>query len=154
MLQYCPVKRIVSAKLHDILFDTTCCSFSCIIADIFELLFSVKSMAGDSKDPSFLKRALRGVRAVICVNVCISTLSVLYNMQFYFFVIIMIISICLTQNVYPKCRTLWLIFVFLCMQEGFLSNVESWKGLEHVILLSQVLIPYPPGANNSEEIVV
>lgn len=54
----------------------------------------VESMAGDSKDRSFLKRALRGVRAVICVN------------------------------------------------EGFLSSIESWKGLEHVILLSQVIVGY------------
>lgn len=69
--------RIVSAKLHNILFATTSCNCSYIVADIFELLFSVKSMAGDSKDSSFLKRALRGVRAVICVNVCISKLSVL-----------------------------------------------------------------------------
>lgn len=82
---YCFVKRIVSAKLHGILFDTTCHSFSCIIAHIFELLFCVKSMAGDSNDRSFLKRALRGVRAVICVNVCISTLSVLYNVCFLLF---------------------------------------------------------------------
>lgn len=52
----------------------------------------VESMAGDSKDHSFLKRALRGVRAVICVN------------------------------------------------EGFLSSIESWKGLEHVILLSQLSV--------------
>lgn len=71
MLHCCLVEKFVSAKLHGILFATTCPSFSCIVADIFELLFSVKSMAGDSKDSSFLKRALRGVRAVICVKVCI-----------------------------------------------------------------------------------
>lgn len=52
----------------------------------------VESMAGDSNDSSFLKRALRGVRSLICTK------------------------------------------------EGFLSNIESWKGLEHVILLSQLSV--------------
>ncbi|XP_075509806.1 uncharacterized protein LOC142546150 isoform X1 [Primulina tabacum] len=50
----------------------------------------VEPMAGDAKDKTFLKKALRGVRALICPN------------------------------------------------EGFLCNIESWKGVEHVILLSQL----------------
>ncbi|KAL2468535.1 NAD(P)-binding Rossmann-fold superfamily protein [Forsythia ovata] len=52
----------------------------------------VESIAGDAKNNTFLKKALRGVRAVICPN------------------------------------------------EGFLSNVDSWKGLQHVILLSQLSV--------------
>nr|XP_017231911.1 PREDICTED: uncharacterized protein LOC108206200 isoform X2 [Daucus carota subsp. sativus] len=50
----------------------------------------VESMAGDATDKKFQKKALRGVRAIICPN------------------------------------------------EGFLSNVESLKGVQHVILLSQL----------------
>ncbi|XP_073140350.1 uncharacterized protein [Henckelia pumila] len=50
----------------------------------------VEPMTGDTKDKTFLKKALRGVRALICPN------------------------------------------------EGFLCNIESWKGVEHVILLSQL----------------
>ncbi|CAK9179895.1 unnamed protein product [Ilex paraguariensis] len=50
----------------------------------------VESVVGDVKDGSFLKKALRGVRAVICPN------------------------------------------------EGFLSSVESLKGVQHVVLLSQL----------------
>ncbi|KAK6153569.1 hypothetical protein DH2020_013208 [Rehmannia glutinosa] len=52
----------------------------------------VESMAGDTKDTIFLKKALRGVRAVICPI------------------------------------------------EGFLSNIDSWKGIQHVILLSQLSV--------------
>ncbi|KAM7476077.1 hypothetical protein LguiB_023320 [Lonicera macranthoides] len=52
----------------------------------------VESMAGDANDKSFLKKALRGVRAIICPNV------------------------------------------------GFLSTVESLKGVQHVILLSQLSV--------------
>ncbi|PIN14634.1 hypothetical protein CDL12_12729 [Handroanthus impetiginosus] len=52
----------------------------------------VESMAGDKKDKAFLKKALRGVRAVICPS------------------------------------------------EGFLYNIESWKGIQHVILLSQLSV--------------
>ncbi|OIT29495.1 PREDICTED: uncharacterized protein LOC109211275 isoform X2 [Nicotiana attenuata] len=52
----------------------------------------VEPIAGDAKDRSLLKKALRGVRAVICPN------------------------------------------------EGFISNIESWKGLQHVILLSQLSV--------------
>ncbi|KZV41860.1 hypothetical protein F511_36592 [Dorcoceras hygrometricum] len=50
----------------------------------------VEAMVGDAKDKTFLKKALRGVRALICPN------------------------------------------------EGFLCNIESWTGVEHVILLSQL----------------
>lgn len=49
----------------------------------------VESIAGASNDSTSVKKALRGVRAVICAN------------------------------------------------DGFVSNIEGWKGLEHVILLSQ-----------------
>ncbi|GLU14261.1 hypothetical protein SLE2022_308420 [Rubroshorea leprosula] len=52
----------------------------------------VESMAGDASDKLFVKRALRGVRAIICPN------------------------------------------------EGFLSTVESLKGIKHVILLSQLSV--------------
>ncbi|KAL0396973.1 UNVERIFIED_CONTAM: protein high chlorophyll fluorescence phenotype, chloroplastic [Sesamum calycinum] len=52
----------------------------------------VESMAGDTKDTAFLKKALRGVRAVICPT------------------------------------------------EGCLYNIESWKGIQHVILLSQLSV--------------
>ncbi|GER45039.1 NAD(P)-binding Rossmann-fold superfamily protein [Striga asiatica] len=52
----------------------------------------VESMAGDTKDKIFLKKALRGVSAIICPI------------------------------------------------EGFLCNIESWKGIEHVILLSQLSV--------------
>ncbi|KAG8388418.1 hypothetical protein BUALT_Bualt02G0123800 [Buddleja alternifolia] len=52
----------------------------------------VESMAGDAKDETYLKKALKGVRAVICPI------------------------------------------------EGFLCNIESWKGVEHVILLSQLSV--------------
>ncbi|PHT66285.1 hypothetical protein T459_30710 [Capsicum annuum] len=52
----------------------------------------VEPIAGDARDRSMLKKALRGVRAVICPN------------------------------------------------EGFVSNIESWKGLQHVILLSQLSV--------------
>ncbi|KAL3511629.1 hypothetical protein ACH5RR_024346 [Cinchona calisaya] len=52
----------------------------------------VESIAGASSDSSSLKKALRGVRAIICAK------------------------------------------------EGFLSNIESWQGLEHVILLSQLSV--------------
>ncbi|PIN09728.1 hypothetical protein CDL12_17694 [Handroanthus impetiginosus] len=52
----------------------------------------VESIAGDTKDKAFLKKALRGVRAVICPS------------------------------------------------EGFLYNIESWKGIQHVILLSQLSV--------------
>ncbi|XP_059640987.1 uncharacterized protein LOC132283108 isoform X2 [Cornus florida] len=52
----------------------------------------VESMAGDANDSSFLMRALRGVRAIICLN------------------------------------------------EGFLSNIASLKGVQHVILLSQLSV--------------
>ncbi|XP_042947857.1 uncharacterized protein LOC122280855 [Carya illinoinensis] len=50
----------------------------------------VESMSGDASDRPFLKRALRGVRTIICPN------------------------------------------------EGFLSNVGGLKGVQHVILLSQL----------------
>lgn len=50
----------------------------------------VESMAGDANDERFLKKALRGVRAIICPN------------------------------------------------EGFVTTVESLKGVQHVILLSQL----------------
>lgn len=49
----------------------------------------VEPIAGDLKDSSFSKKALRGVRAIICPT------------------------------------------------EGFLSNAESLKGVQHVVLLSQ-----------------
>ncbi|CAA0816173.1 NAD(P)-binding Rossmann-fold superfamily protein [Striga hermonthica] len=52
----------------------------------------VESMAGDTKDKIFLKKALRGVSAIICPI------------------------------------------------EGFLCNIDSWKGIEHVILLSQLSV--------------
>ncbi|XP_027168281.1 uncharacterized protein LOC113768213 [Coffea eugenioides] len=52
----------------------------------------VESIAGASNDSTSVKKALRGVRAVICAN------------------------------------------------DGFVSNVEGWKGLEHVILLSQLSV--------------
>lgn len=52
----------------------------------------VEPMAGDTNDRSFQKKALRGVRAIICPN------------------------------------------------EGFLSQVESLKGVEHVIVLSQLSV--------------
>ncbi|CAL5443768.1 unnamed protein product [Camellia sinensis] len=52
----------------------------------------VEPMAGDTNDRSFQKKALRGVRAIICPN------------------------------------------------EGFLSQVESLKGVQHVILLSQLSV--------------
>lgn len=52
----------------------------------------VEPIAGDARDRSMLKKALSGVRAVICPN------------------------------------------------EGFVSNIESWKGLQHVILLSQLSV--------------
>ncbi|XP_055834753.1 uncharacterized protein LOC129903240 isoform X1 [Solanum dulcamara] len=52
----------------------------------------VEPIAGDARDRSLLKKALSGVRAVICPN------------------------------------------------EGFVSNIESWKGLQHVILLSQLSV--------------
>ncbi|XP_009599555.1 uncharacterized protein [Nicotiana tomentosiformis] len=52
----------------------------------------VEPIAGDTKDRSLLKKALSGVRAVICPN------------------------------------------------EGFISDIESWKGLQHVILLSQLSV--------------
>ncbi|KAA8541646.1 hypothetical protein F0562_022798 [Nyssa sinensis] len=52
----------------------------------------VESMAGNANDRSFLKKALRGVRAIICPN------------------------------------------------EGFLSNVVSFKGVQYVILLSQLSV--------------
>ncbi|XP_050289607.1 uncharacterized protein LOC126727730 [Quercus robur] len=50
----------------------------------------VESMVGDASDKKFLKKALRGVRTIICPN------------------------------------------------EGFLSNVEGLKGVQHVVLLSQL----------------
>ncbi|KAK6773370.1 hypothetical protein RDI58_028608 [Solanum bulbocastanum] len=53
---------------------------------------AMKPIAGDARDRSLLKKALSGVRAVICPN------------------------------------------------EGFISNLESWKGLQHVILLSQLSV--------------
>lgn len=56
----------------------------------------VESMAGDANDERFLKKALRGVRAIICPN------------------------------------------------EGFVTTVESLKGVQHVILLSQVAVVYKP----------
>lgn len=37
----------------------------------------VQSMSGDASDRPFLKRALRGVRTIICPNVCISRLYLL-----------------------------------------------------------------------------
>ncbi|XP_060172921.1 uncharacterized protein LOC132603743 isoform X1 [Lycium barbarum] len=52
----------------------------------------VEPIAGDARDRSLLKKALSGVRAVICPT------------------------------------------------EGFISNIESWKGLQHVILLSQLSV--------------
>ncbi|XP_076930152.1 uncharacterized protein LOC143594819 [Bidens hawaiensis] len=52
----------------------------------------VESITGDPKDSSFVKKSLRGVRAVICPN------------------------------------------------EGFLSKVESLKGVQHVVILSQLSV--------------
>lgn len=52
----------------------------------------VEPMTGDPKDSAFLKKSLRGVRAIICPN------------------------------------------------EGFLSKVESLKGVQHVIVLSQLSV--------------
>ncbi|KAL8242727.1 hypothetical protein R6Q59_013029 [Mikania micrantha] len=52
----------------------------------------VESITGDPKDSSFLKKSLRGVRAIICPN------------------------------------------------EGFLSKVESLKGIQHVVILSQLFV--------------
>ncbi|XP_071741958.1 uncharacterized protein [Rutidosis leptorrhynchoides] len=52
----------------------------------------VEPMTGDLKDPSFQKKSLRGVRAIICPS------------------------------------------------EGFLSTVESLKGIQHVVILSQLSV--------------
>ncbi|KAF5776836.1 putative NAD(P)-binding domain, NAD(P)-binding domain superfamily [Helianthus annuus] len=52
----------------------------------------VESISGDPKDSSFLKKSLKGVRAVICPN------------------------------------------------EGFLSKAESLKGVQHVVILSQLSV--------------
>ncbi|KAI7746129.1 hypothetical protein M8C21_032308 [Ambrosia artemisiifolia] len=52
----------------------------------------VESITGDPKDSSFLKKSLRGVRAIICPN------------------------------------------------EGFLSKAESLKGVQHVVILSQLSV--------------
>ncbi|XP_048318449.1 uncharacterized protein LOC107406386 isoform X2 [Ziziphus jujuba] len=52
----------------------------------------VESLTGDSRDKPFLRKALRGVRTIICPN------------------------------------------------EGFLSNVGSLKGVQHVVLLSQLSV--------------
>lgn len=80
------------------------------------LVMFLKSMAGDANDKSFLKKALRGVRAIICPNVCMSrtSLPAIYNILFH------------THHDF--------------LQVGFLSTVESLKGVQHVILLSQVLL--------------
>nr|GEV13267.1 hypothetical protein [Tanacetum cinerariifolium] len=52
----------------------------------------VEPMTGDPKDPAFLKKSLKGVRAIVCPN------------------------------------------------EGFLSKVESLKGVQHVVILSQLSV--------------
>ncbi|KAL4589289.1 hypothetical protein LXL04_002195 [Taraxacum kok-saghyz] len=52
----------------------------------------VEPITGDPKDSSFLKKSLKGVRAIICPN------------------------------------------------EGFLSKVESFKGVQHVVILSQLSV--------------
>ncbi|KAG5537948.1 hypothetical protein RHGRI_025143 [Rhododendron griersonianum] len=70
-------------------------SSSCVAENMdFYMVFLLylKPMAGDTNDRSFQKKALRGVRAIICPN------------------------------------------------EGFLSQVESLKGVEHVIVLSQLSV--------------
>ncbi|PPR87849.1 hypothetical protein GOBAR_AA32841 [Gossypium barbadense] len=52
----------------------------------------VESISGDTSNKVFVKKALRGVRAIICPN------------------------------------------------EGFLSSIESFKGVEHIVLLSQLFV--------------
>lgn len=79
------------------------------------LVMFLKSMAGDANDKSFLKKALRGVRAIICPNVCMSGTS-----------------LSLTYILFHTHHDF--------LQVGFLSTVKSLKGVQHVILLSQVLL--------------
>lgn len=43
----------------------------------------MQSMVGDASDKKFLKKALRGVRTIICPNVCISE-SFLLIYEFHF----------------------------------------------------------------------
>ncbi|TYI81403.1 hypothetical protein E1A91_D05G151600v1 [Gossypium mustelinum] len=52
----------------------------------------VESISGETSNKVFVKKALRGVRAIICPN------------------------------------------------EGFLSSIESFKGVEHIVLLSQLFV--------------
>lgn len=42
-----------------------------IFSDSYVIDIVLKPMAGDEKDKTFLKKAVRGVRALICLNVCI-----------------------------------------------------------------------------------
>lgn len=79
-------------------------------------------MTGDPKDPAFLKKSLKGVRAIICPTVGCSRFQLLFL---------------LPLNLYDHlCR---LNVVHVSLQEGFLSKVESLKGVQHVVILSQVL---------------
>lgn len=86
------------------------------------ILVIFKSIAGDPKDSAFLKKSLRGVRTVICPNVRLSTIQGF--LRFYFS-----IRAFMQLNV-----------VHDFLQEGFLSKVDSLKGVQHVIILSQVVV--------------
>ena len=60
----------IRAFINDV--DETIFFMMCIIA--------LKSMAGDTRDKPFLKRALRGVRTIICPNVSIYILMYLLQL--------------------------------------------------------------------------
>nr|POE68099.1 hypothetical protein CFP56_19753 [Quercus suber] len=78
------VKALVKDK------QTALEAFGTYVEIDYGLWCCMQSMVGDASDKKFLKKALRGVRTIICPN------------------------------------------------EGFLSNVEGLKGVQHVVLLSQL----------------
>ncbi|KAJ4717812.1 NAD(P)-binding Rossmann-fold superfamily protein [Melia azedarach] len=76
----------------------------------------VESMAGDTGNKTFLKKALRGVRAIICPSDGLKVQNTCFSLAKH------------TKK------------DLLVSQEGFISNVGSLKGVQHVILLSQLSV--------------
>lgn len=72
----------------------------------FEFII-LKSMTGDPKDSLFLKKSLRGVRAIICPNVCFS------RIQFFFFLLLPSTYI----SIYAG--NMW--YIFLCRKVFYLK---------------------------------
>ncbi|KAJ6932766.1 hypothetical protein NC651_008251 [Populus alba x Populus x berolinensis] len=98
----------------------------------------VESMAGDASSKPFLKKALRGVRAIICPNesdISHALYSVSTGSQAdKILQKIKLIVKSLQAGIY------FCVKLLTFYEEGFLSNGGDLQGVKHVILLSQLSV--------------